>query len=81
MPGVLIVEALAQVGAVAILSEEGNKGQDGIFRGNQQRKIQEKGSSGRQVKAGVPYHQEKRTGRHREVRRQPSMASWLFPQS
>ena len=25
MPGVLIVEALAQVGAVAILSEEGNK--------------------------------------------------------
>ena len=26
MPGVLIVEALAQVGAVAILSEEGNKG-------------------------------------------------------
>ena len=60
MPGVLIVEALAQVGAVAILSE------DGIFRGNQQRKIQEKGSSGRQVKAGVPYHQEKRTGRHRK---------------
>ncbi len=60
MPGVLIVEALAQVGAVAILSEEGNKGQDGIFRGNQQRKIQEKGSSGRQVKAGVPYHQEKK---------------------
>ena len=54
MPGVLIVEALAQVGAVAILS------------GNQQRKIQEKGSSGRQVKAGVPYHQEKRTGRHRK---------------
>ena len=42
------------------------QGQDGIFRGNQQRKIQEKGSSGRQVKAGVPYHQEKRTGRHRK---------------
>ena len=28
MPGVLIVEALAQVGAVAILSEEENKGKD-----------------------------------------------------
>ena len=65
MPGVLIVEALAQVGAVAILSEEGNKGRT-AYSGNQQRKIQEKGSSGRQVKAGVPYHQEKRTGRHRK---------------
>ena len=59
MPGVLIVEALAQVGAVAILSEEGNKGRTAYFGA-------EKGSSGRQVKAGVPYHQEKRTGRHRK---------------
>ena len=31
MPGVLIVEALAQVGAVAILSEEGNKGRTAYF--------------------------------------------------
>ena len=30
-PGVLIVEALAQVGAVAILSEEGNKGRTAYF--------------------------------------------------
>ena len=31
IPGVLIVEALAQVGAVAILSEEGNKGRTAYF--------------------------------------------------
>lgn len=33
MPGVLTVEALAQVGAVAILSEEGNKGKTAYFGG------------------------------------------------
>ncbi len=33
MPGVLIVEALAQVGAVAILSVEGNKGRLAFFAG------------------------------------------------
>ena len=59
MPGVLIVEALAQVGAVAILSEEGNKGRTAYFGAINNAKIQEKGSSGRQVKAGVPYHQGK----------------------
>lgn len=31
MPGVLIVEALAQVGAVAILSQEENKGKVAYF--------------------------------------------------
>ena len=31
MPGVLIVEALAQTGAVAILSVEGNKGKTAYF--------------------------------------------------
>ncbi len=31
MPGVLIVEALAQTGAVAILSKEGNKGKVAYF--------------------------------------------------
>lgn len=31
MPGVLIIEALAQVGAVAILSVEGNKGKTAYF--------------------------------------------------
>lgn len=33
MPGVLIVEALAQVGAVAILSKEENKGKIGFLAG------------------------------------------------
>ncbi|MFQ9922676.1 MAG: 3-hydroxyacyl-ACP dehydratase FabZ [Beduini sp.] len=33
MPGVLIVEALAQVGAVAILSVEENKGKIALFAG------------------------------------------------
>ena len=33
MPGVLIVEAMAQVGAVAMMSIEENKGQLGVFAG------------------------------------------------
>ena len=33
MPGVLIIEALAQAGAVAILSKEKNKGKNALFGG------------------------------------------------
>lgn len=33
MPGVLIVEALAQTGAVAILAKEENKGKNALFAG------------------------------------------------
>jgi 3-hydroxyacyl-[acyl-carrier-protein] dehydratase len=33
MPGVLIVEAMAQTGAVAVLSEEGNRGRIAFFAG------------------------------------------------
>lgn len=33
MPGVLIIEALAQTGAVALLSEEENKGKIALFAG------------------------------------------------
>lgn len=33
MPGVLIIEALAQVGAVALLSEEENRGKIALFGG------------------------------------------------
>jgi 3-hydroxyacyl-[acyl-carrier-protein] dehydratase len=33
MPGVLIVEALAQTGAVAVLAEEGNRGRLALFAG------------------------------------------------
>src|SRR3954453_13183211 len=35
MPGVLIVEALAQVGAVALLQKEENKGRLGFFAENE----------------------------------------------
>ena len=45
MPGVLIIEALAQTGAVAILSQPEWKGR--IFCRNQSGKIQAKGRSGR----------------------------------
>ena len=33
MPGVLIVEAMAQTGAVAVLAEEGNRGRLALFAG------------------------------------------------
>ena len=33
MPGVLIIESLAQTGAVAILSEEANRGKNALFGG------------------------------------------------
>src|ERR687885_2127971 len=33
MPGVLIVEALAQTGAIAVLSEEANRGKLALFAG------------------------------------------------
>lgn len=42
MPGVLICEALAQVGAVAILSEEKNKGKLVFFGGIKQARFRKK---------------------------------------
>lgn len=42
MPGVLIVEALAQVGAVAILSLDENKGKTAYFAGIKQAKFRRK---------------------------------------
>lgn len=42
MPGVLIVEALAQVGAVAILSLEDNKGKTAFFGGMDKVKFRRK---------------------------------------
>lgn len=42
MPGVLTVEALAQVGAVAILSQEENKGKVAYFGGIQKCKFRGK---------------------------------------
>jgi len=46
MPGVLIVEALAQVGAIAMLTKEGNKGRLGLLAGVNQCRFKN------QVKAG-----------------------------
>lgn len=46
MPGVLIIEALAQVGAVALLSDEKNKGKLAFFAGIKDAKFR------RQVKPG-----------------------------
>lgn len=42
MPGVLIIEALAQTGAVAILSEEANKGKLIFFGGINKAKFRDK---------------------------------------
>ena len=50
MPGVLIVEALAQVGAVAILSEEGNRGKVAYFGGINSAKFRKKVVPGDRLK-------------------------------
>ncbi len=42
MPGVLIIEALAQVGAIAILSEEENKGKIAFFGGIKNARFKQK---------------------------------------
>lgn len=42
MPGVLIIEALAQTGAVAILSKEQNKGKTAYFAGIDHAKFKQK---------------------------------------
>ena len=46
MPGVLIIEALAQVGAIAILSKEENKGKLAFFRGINQCKFRKQVTPG-----------------------------------
>ena len=46
MPGVLIIEALAQTGAVAILSKEENKGKIAYFGGINSAKFKQKGPVG-----------------------------------
>ncbi len=68
MPGVLTVEALAQVGAVAILSLEENKGKIAFFGGINKCKF--KGRSFRAISApGDQDHQAERScGRWRSHR-------------
>lgn len=53
MPGVLIVEALAQVGAVAALSEEENKGKLAYFAGIDKCKFKRKVVPGDKLKLEV----------------------------
>lgn len=50
MPGVLIIEALAQVGSVAMLSTEENKGKIGFFGGIDKAKFRNKVVPGDRLK-------------------------------
>lgn len=50
MPGVLIVEALAQVGAIAVLAKEENKGKIGYFGGIKNCKFKRKVIPGDKLK-------------------------------
>ena len=66
MPGVLTVEALAQVGAVAILAKEENRGKNCIFRRNfRSAKFKGKIVPGDKVKLETKIIRQKRTGRSR----------------
>ena len=51
MPGVLIMEALAQVGAVAIPA--GEQGEAGLLRGDQERPVQAPGGARRRAGAAL----------------------------
>ncbi len=50
MPGVLLIEALAQTGAVAILSQEGSQGKVAYFGGIEKAKFKRKVVPGDRVK-------------------------------
>lgn len=53
MPGVLIVESLAQTGAIAILSLEENKGKNALFAGIDKVKFKQKVVPGDKLKLEV----------------------------
>ena len=53
MPGVLIVEALAQVGAIAVLGMEGNKGKLGFLAGVDKCRFKRQVRPGDQLKLDV----------------------------
>lgn len=59
MPGVLIVEAMAQVGAVALMADDGNRGKLGLFAGIDNVRFK------RQVKPGDVLHMEVELGAFR----------------
>lgn len=53
MPGVLIIEALAQVGAIAVLNIEGNKGKIGFLAGVDKCRFKRQVKPGDQLKLEV----------------------------
>lgn len=53
MPGVLMVEALAQTGAVAILSQKENKGKNALFGGINNLKFKKQVKPGDRIKLEV----------------------------
>ena len=61
MPGVLTVEALAQTGAVAILSKEENKGKIAYFGGIQKCRFKGKVVPGDKVRLETQDYQTERT--------------------
>ena len=67
MPGVLILEAMAQVGAVAILSLPENQGKIALFGGVKKRPLPPEGDPRRRAGNGVRSHQAPRAGGHRRV--------------
>ncbi len=65
MPGVLIVEAMAQTGAVAVLSLEENKGKNALFGGIDKLKFKKTSCSWRCFKIRSKNNKKKRTNRCR----------------
>lgn len=59
MPGVLIVEALAQVGAVAVLAKDENKGKIGYFGGIKNCKFKRKVVPGDKLKLETKFIRQK----------------------
>ena len=70
MPGVLIIEALAQTGAVAILSLEENKGKIAFFGGINKCRFKGKGKTGGQNAPGGEDHSPQGTSRGRRSYRE-----------
>ena len=52
MPGVLIIEAMAQVGAVAMMSMEENKGKLGVFAGIDKVRFKKRSKTWRYISNG-----------------------------
>ena len=76
MPGVIMVEALAQAGAVAALSLEENRGKLALFAGIDGVRFKRHRRAGRRAHAGVRDRGRPRAGRARQARRRASATSW-----